>query len=118
MAEVRSSKVARRSLVKKRPSRLITNTNTAPAVRTPVHSRSDRRSKRSRNAWICRSRIISSSSWAGGVDGQGELLEIGRLLAFGVVARRRRRDRGHLAFLHLLEAFDLAQRARQIVVLL
>src|SRR4051812_22768769 len=93
-------------------------TKVTPSAATMVRSRCDKRSHLSRKACILSLNVMARPpSRTRGDDGEIELLELARLLAGRIVARRRRRDRRDLAGLDRLEAVDLLELADQIVEL-
>src|SRR3954470_252811 len=105
--------------VMRNPTMSVTmTTKVTPMAPTMVRSRCDNRSQRSRKACILSLNVIArppSRTRRG--DGERELLDLARLLARRIVARRRRRHRRELALLDVLEAFDLGELVGQLVEL-
>src|SRR6266542_3140782 len=118
MSRLRSSIVDSPSEMRNPTIKVTITTKVTPSAPTMVRSRCDRRSHLSRSAWNRSFNVIvvGPRSRARGGDVEGELLELARLLAGGVVARGRRRHRRDLAGLDVLvEALDLLERAHQLV---
>src|SRR5437762_2237776 len=103
--------------VMRKPTIIVTMmTKVTPMAPTMVRSRCDSRSQRSRKACILSLNVIAPPpSRTRRCDGERELLELARLLAGRVVARRRRRHRRDLARLDVLETLDVLQLGGQVV---
>src|SRR2546423_3216281 len=116
MSPLRSSIDDNPSVMRKPTMSVTMMTKVTPMAPTMVRSRCDKRSHLSRSACILSLKVMArlpSRTRRG--DGEIELLELARLLARRIVARRRRGHGRDLARLDGLEAVDLFQLGDQIV---